>query len=182
MSNHLGKTPDNPRPAPTHGATRRTSLATGSVAAGAVAGGALAPGRAFASSGDASSVEPADWPDGPGRLNRPQTAAATLRGILRDIDPDRIQNTIETLVGFGTRHTLSTQSDPNRGIGAARDWIKAQMDEFASASGGRMTTEIQSYIQPVGVRVDVPTQISNVIATLKGSREPDRIYVISGHY
>ena len=36
---------------------------------------------------------------------------------------DRIRHTIETLVGFGTRHTLSTQTDPHRGIGAARDWI-----------------------------------------------------------
>src|SRR3954470_19499106 len=119
MSTHLGD-PDNPRPAPTHGASRRTLLATGGIAAGALAGGVLAPTAAHAA-GSASSVEPEPWPGGPGRLNRPQRADATLRRILDDIDPDRIRNTIETLVGFGTRHTLSTQTDDSFGIGAARD-------------------------------------------------------------
>src|SRR3954447_16152500 len=180
MSTHLGD-PDNPRPAPTRGASRRTLLATGGIAAGALAGGAFAPAAAHAS-GSGSAVEPEPWPDGPGRLNRPQRPDATLRRIVHDIDPDRIRRTIETLVGFGTRHTLSTQTDPNRGIGAARDWIFSELQSYAARSGGRMTVEIQSYVQPPGVRVDVPTVISNVIATLKGSKEPGRTYVISGHY
>ena len=97
---------------------------------------------------------PAPWPDGPGRPNRPQHADRTLRRILADIDPDRVRHTIETLVRFGTRHTLSTQTDPHRGIGAARDWIFAEFQRYAAASGGRMTVEIQSYVQPVGERVD----------------------------
>ena len=180
MSTNLGD-PDIPRPAPTHGASRRTLLATGGLAAGALAGGVLAPTAAHAA-GSASSVEPEAWPDGPGRLNRPQRADATLRRILDDIDPDRIQHTIETLVGFGTRHTLSTQDSPTQGIGAARDWIFRELQSYAATSGGRMTVEIQSYTQPVGVRIDVPTVISNVIATLHGSESSQRMYVVSGHY
>src|SRR5690348_14921491 len=39
-----------------------------------------------------------------------------LIALLRQIDPNRIQSTIQTLVGFGTRHTLSSQTDPVRGI------------------------------------------------------------------
>src|SRR6476469_8895909 len=103
-------------------ASRRTFLASGTVAAGALAGGALVPGAAHADGGHGSHspVEPAPWPDGPGRLNRPQPADATRRHILREIDPRRNPHTIETLVGFGTRHTMSTQTDPHRGIGAAR--------------------------------------------------------------
>jgi hypothetical protein len=170
------------RHAPHHGASRRTVLTGGTLAAGALAGGAFVPGSAHASDGSTTSVAPAEWPDGPGRLNRPQAADATLRGILRDIDPARIRHTIETLVGFGTRHTMSTQTDPNRGIGAARDWIFNELQSYAATSGGRMTVEIQSYTQDVGVRIDTPTVISNVIATLKGSQEPSRMYVISGHY
>jgi hypothetical protein len=140
-------------------------------------------GAAHADSGGAGRpVEPASWPHGPGRSNRPQPADATLRGILGDVDAHRIRHTIETLVGFGTRHTLSTQTDPHRGIGAARDWIFDELQGYAAASAGRMTVEIQSYEQPVGVRVDTPTVIGNVIATLKGSKEPGRIYVVSGHY
>jgi hypothetical protein len=42
-----------------------------------------------------------------------------VRQMLHDVSADRIQQTIEKLVSFGTRHTLSTQTDPNRGIGAA---------------------------------------------------------------
>src|SRR3954452_18704295 len=180
MSTHLGD-PDSPRPAPTHGASRRSLLATGGIAAGALAGGAFAPAAAHAS-GSGSAVEPEPWPDGPGRLNRPQRPDATLRRIVDDIDPDRIRRTIETLVGLVTRHTLSTQTDPHRGIGAARDWIFAELKRYAGASGGRMQVEIQSYTQPVGTRIDVPTVISNVIATLKGSESSQRMYVISGHY
>src|SRR3954453_3723903 len=180
MSTHLGD-PDNPRPSPSHAASRRTLLATGGIAAGALAGGAFAPAAAHAS-GSGSAVEPEPWPDGPGRLNRPQRPDATLRRILDDIDPDRIRRTIETLVGFGTRHTLSTQTDDSFGIGAARDWIFRELQSYAATSGGRMTVEIQSYTQPVGVRIDVPTVISNVIATLHGSEGSQRMYVVSGHY
>jgi len=181
MATHLGQPDTSPHPVPTHGASRRTFLATGGIAAGAIAGGTLVPAAAHAAT-SASAIEPEAWPDGPGRLNRPQRADATLRQIIDDIDPDRIQHTIETLVGFGTRHTLSTQTDPNRGIGAARDWIFGELQSYAAASGGRMTAEIQSYTQPVGPRVDVPTVISNVIATLHGSESSQRMYVISGHY
>jgi hypothetical protein len=173
---------EDPRHAPHRGASRRTVLTGGTLAAGALAGGALVPGIAHASDGSNGGVALPEWPSGPGQPNRPQGADATLRGILRDIDPARIRHTIETLVGFGTRHTLSTQTDPNRGIGAARDWIFSQFQSYAATSGGRMTVEIQSYTQPVGPRIDTPTVISNVIATLKGSQEPGRMYVVSGHY
>jgi hypothetical protein len=131
---------------------------------------------------DGARVLPAPWPDGPGRPNTPQEPDRTLRRILDQVDPDRIRHTIETLAGFGTRHTLSTQTDPHRGIGAARDWIFAELQSYAARSGGGMTVEIQSYTQPVGPRVDVPTVISNVIATLHGTEDSRRLYVVSGHY
>ena len=57
------------------------------------------------------------------------------------------------------------------------------MTAYAAASGGRMTVEKQSYVQePDGDRIPTPTTITNVLATLKGSDEPNRVYVISGHY
>ena len=86
------------------------------------------------------------------------------------------------LVAFGTRHTLSSQTDPVRGIGAARDWIFDQMQAIAATSGGRMTVEKQSFVQPVGPRIPTPTVITNVIATIRGTTSPDRIYVVTGHY
>jgi Zn-dependent M28 family amino/carboxypeptidase len=102
--------------------------------------------------------------------------------LLRELDQRRIQATVEKLVSFGTRHTLSVQDDPVRGIGAARDWIFATLQSYAAASGGRMTVEKQSFIQPVSSRIPVPTQITNVIATLHGDSAPGRVYVVTGHY
>jgi hypothetical protein len=105
------------------------------------------------------------------------------REIVKDISADNIQSSIHTLVGFGTRHTLSSQTDPVRGIGAAAEWVYNRFLEIAATSGGRMTVEKQSFIQPVGPRIPVPTQITNVIATLHGSQpeSANRIYLVSGH-
>lgn len=102
--------------------------------------------------------------------------------MLSQIDPKRIEAIITKLVSFGTRHTLSSQTDPNRGVGAARDWIASQMQTFAATSGGQMTVSTPSYIQPIADRVPFPVRITNVVATLKGSTDPNRVYVVSGHY
>ena len=69
-----------------------------------------------------------------------------------------------------------------RGIGAARDWIAGEMRRYAEASGGRMTVTVPSYVQPVASRIPAPTVISNVVATLRGDADPDRVYIVSGHY
>jgi hypothetical protein len=104
-----------------------------------------------------------------------------LRALLRDIDPNRIKATIMRLVQFGTRHTLSSQTDPVRGIGAATAWVFDQMQAIAATSNGRMTVQKQSFVQPAGSRIPTPTTITNVIATLKGTATPERFYVVTGH-
>jgi len=106
----------------------------------------------------------------------------TIANIVREIDARKIEATIRKLVSFGTRNTLSEQNDPNRGIGAARDWLYAEFVKAAAASGDRMTVEKQSYEQAKAARVPQPTIVTNVVATLKGTQSPDRIYVVSGHY
>src|SRR6185437_4465017 len=122
-----------------------------------------------------------DWPPGPGaRIQQPQPDHE-LRTLISEVDPDRMRATIEKLVSFGTRHTLSSQTDPNRGIGAATNWLFSQMQAIAATSGGRMTAELQSFIQPPASRIPTPTQITNVITTLHGASSPDRIYLVSGH-
>ncbi|MEV4639072.1 M28 family metallopeptidase [Actinoplanes sp. NPDC049548] len=113
---------------------------------------------------------------------RRQAPDRELRALLREIDPHRIETIVTRLAAFGTRHTLSSQDDPERGIGAARDWIYAQFQAYAAASGGRMTVELQSFIQPPGPRIPSPTRITNIVATLRGEREAGRVYVVTGHY
>jgi hypothetical protein len=126
------------------------------------------------------------WSDppvaGPGRRLSPQRPGSALRRALGEVDPDRIEADVRRLAAFGTRHTLSTQTDPVRGIGAARDWLFDQFTRIAARSGGRMTVEKQSFTQPVSPRVPTPTVLTNVIATLRGTVTPERVYVLTGHY
>jgi hypothetical protein len=114
------------------------------------------------------------------KLRRSATDPA-LRDLIRQIDPNRIQATITKLVSFGTRHTASSQTDPNRGIGAATQWVTDQMNSFAANSNGRMTVQQQTFVQPVSSNIPVPTTITNVIATIQGTATPQRFYVITGH-
>jgi Zn-dependent M28 family amino/carboxypeptidase len=61
--------------------------------------------------------------------------------------------------------------------------LASQYREVAAASNGQMTVEVIGYEQqPDGDRVLFPVNISDVVATLKGAEDPDRVYVVSGHY
>lgn len=104
--------------------------------------------------------------------------------LVREIDVRNVERTIRKLASFGTRNTLSEQNDPNRGIGASRDWLYSEFLQVAEKSGGRMTVEKQSFVQEKAARVPTPTVITNVVATLKGTQpqSENRIYVVSGHY
>jgi hypothetical protein len=97
------------------------------------------------------------------------------------VDPARIHATVLRLTQFGTRHTASSQTDPVRGIGAATAWVTQQLQAAAAASGGRMTVAQQTFTQPVSSNIPLPTTITNVIATLKGTASPERFYVVTGH-
>lgn len=112
----------------------------------------------------------------------PQKPTQELKTMLDEMDPKNIEATIRKLVSFGTRHTLSTQNSTTRGIGAARDWIESEMRRYANASSGRMTVSVPSYTQGVASRIPFPVQISNVLATIKGSATPSRVYIMTGHY
>lgn len=103
--------------------------------------------------------------------------------MLSMVSKDSLESYIKKMVSFGTRNTLSTQTDPNRGIGAARNWVLSRFNEFAKESGGRMTAFIDTMtLQPDGRRIDKPTLVGNVVATLKGAdANDDRIFIITGH-
>src|ERR1043166_7996876 len=104
--------------------------------------------------------------------------------IVAEISAKNIEATIRKLVSFGTRNTLSEQDNPNRGIGAARDWLYAEFQKAAAQSGGRMTVEKQTFEQAKAARVPQPTMLTNIVATLKGTQpeSTNRVYVVSGHY
>jgi hypothetical protein len=109
---------------------------------------------------------------------------ADVQAMLSQISSTNLQADDTRLVEFGTRHTLSSQTDPVRGVGAAGDWIFGQLQQDAAVSGGSMTVQKQSFVQPVGPRLPVPTTITNIVATLRGTdaTAADRVYVVCAHY
>src|SRR6266404_3155294 len=104
--------------------------------------------------------------------------------IVQEVSADRIATIIKTLGGFHTRHTLSDTTDPERGIGAARNWIKKEYESYAKDSGGRMTVEFDVFTAPTNARIPQPTEVMNVVATLAGTdpKAAARVYVVGGHY
>ena len=118
------------------------------------------------------------------RSRKPVRLNPDVARIVREIDARNIERTIRKLVSFGTRNTLSVQDDPNRGIGAARDWLYSEFLRAAEQAGGRMTVEKQAYEQQKAARVLSPTIVTNIVATLKGNQPESvsRVYVVSGHY
>ena len=107
---------------------------------------------------------------------------AQIDQIVKEISPVRIEATIRKLVGFRTRHTMSDTVSETEGIGAARRWIKAELERCGA--GTALKVEFDSHIAPVSARISRPTEIVNVVATLPGTQAAsvDRMYVVSGHY
>jgi hypothetical protein len=107
---------------------------------------------------------------------------AQIDQIVKQISPARIEATIRKLVGFRTRHTMSDTVSETEGIGAARRWIKAELERCGA--GTPLQVEFDSHIAPVSARISRPTEIVNVVATLPGTQEASaqRMYVVSGHY
>jgi hypothetical protein len=152
------------------GPTRRAFLSASAVTA------VTAPIVSQAATASAATASPR-----PGRSYQHEPDEDLL-ALLREIDPNRIQATVLRLTQFGTRHTQSSQTDPARGIGAATAWVTQQMQAIAATSSGNMTVQQQSYVQqPVAGRITATTTITNCIATLQGTANPQRFYVVTGH-
>ncbi len=94
-------------------------------------------------------------------------------------DPERLKALVEKLVSFGTRHTLSSATDPKRGIGAARNWGAAEFQRLSKECGGCLTVErISDRFE--GPRAPSGVIVENVLAIQKGS-DPNRVIIIAGH-
>ncbi|MEO8102317.1 MAG: M28 family peptidase [Betaproteobacteria bacterium] len=107
-----------------------------------------------------------------------------IEKIVKEISAQRIEATIRKLVSFETRNSLSDTVSESKGVGAARRWIKGELERCNAANGGRMSVEFDEHLAPVSARVPQPTPIVNVVATLPGvqAESRERMYVVSGHY
>lgn len=115
--------------------------------------------------------------------NQPPEVDPRIKEMVNEISPVNLKSTIEKLVSFETRHSLSNTRDANRGIGAARNWVENEFKKYAAASNGRLTVNQDTFtVFPDGKRVNREAVMANVMATLKGTDPTDdRVLIISGH-
>jgi len=99
---------------------------------------------------------------------------AKVAEIARNVDAARMRSTVAKLVSFGTRHTLSSQTDPKRGIGAAVRWAEAEMKKLGLET-------LQTCDTVTGRRVPTPTKVCNAVAIQRGTERPNDVVIITGH-
>ena len=116
-------------------------------------------------------------------LYAPQMAPSNedlrLYNIATAPQSDRIISDIQTLVDFGTRHTLSDTTSNTHGIGAARRWVKAEFERI-SAQCGNCLDVIEVGAKVSGKRIPTETEVVNIIAIQKGKTDPNRVVMMSG--
>ena len=93
--------------------------------------------------------------------------------------PKRLKADVEALVGFGTRHTASSATDPRRGIGAARNWTAAQFDAIGRACGGCVKVE-RIARRFTGPRAPAGVIVEDVLGIQPG-RDPNRVVIVGAH-
>ena len=113
----------------------------------------------------------------------PQIAEA-----IRQVSADRVQHTIEKLVSFQNRSTISAQDEESikagKGVGAAREWVKSEFERYSKDCGGCLEVKTDSFTEPTADRIPKPTVITNVYAVLHGAdpAQASRIVLVTGHY
>ena len=101
--------------------------------------------------------------------------------IISKISEDRLRNDIQTLVNFGTRHTLSDTVSETRGIGAARRWIKKEFEQISEDCYGCLEVFYQNnYFKKNNLRLIKDVWINNVVAIQRGTKYPNRYIIMSG--
>src|SRR3954463_7693156 len=110
----------------------------------------------------------------------PPSPDAKLRAIVAPVSGAQMKKTIEALVSFGTRHTLSSQTDPKRGIGAALEWTRGEFQRYSSDCGNCLTI-VEPSETVTGARVPTPTRIRDMVAIQRGTERPNDVVIIQGH-
>ncbi len=107
-----------------------------------------------------------------------------IKNMVNEVSASNIESIVRKLVAFETRHSMSDTLSSKTGIGAARNWIKSELESYSRNSGGRLKVEFDTFVQAAdGRRIASPTIMKNVLGILPGT-DPmdDRIFIVSGHY
>jgi hypothetical protein len=107
-------------------------------------------------------------------LAAPSAQDQRLAKISAPVSPARMKADVEKMVSFGTRHTLSSQTDPKRGIGASLRWAEGELRKLGL--GVETPSEMMT-----GARVPTPVRIIDVLGIQRGTSRPNDVIIISGH-
>lgn len=110
----------------------------------------------------------------------PAVVSTALAAISGEVSEARLRAYIEKMVSFGTRSTLSDQTSPTRGIGAARAWVEGEFRSIAAACGQCLEIALPSDTV-TGPRYPQPTKVVNVVAIQRGTTDPGRVIIVQGH-
>lgn len=127
-------------------------------------------------------------PQEPPRLAADHHTDPHIAKAIQEVSADHIQRTIEKLVSFNNRSTISAQDEESikagKGIGAAREWIKAEFERYSKECGGCLEVKTDTFTEQPADRIPKPTEITNIYAVLRGSdpAQADRIVLVTGHY
>jgi hypothetical protein len=136
---------------------------------------ALLSSVALIGAAPASGIPPVPPPPPPTAPNVvPSAPYGTLQQIIAPVSGAEMKKTVEKLVSFGTRHTLSSQTDPKRGIGAALNWTEGQFKSFGLPT-------IRPCDTVTGKRVPTPTRVCDMVAIQRGTERPNDVVIITGH-
>ena len=105
---------------------------------------------------------------------QPSPQDSRLAEISSAVDAGKMKATVAKLVSFGTRHTLSSQTDPKRGIGAALDWTEGEFKKLGLPT-------VRPCDTVTGRRVPSPTRVCDMVAIQRGTERPNDVVIITGH-
>ncbi len=130
---------------------------------------------------DAITQDPAEPPQGKPQLTLlPRPSGAIDR---KTVDETSMRALIHQLVECGTRLSISSWTDPKRGIGCGRDRVAARMNEIAHDSGGKLQVIVDKFETTSARTGDKPVPMENVYAILPGSdpKFAKTLFIVSGH-
>lgn len=120
-------------------------------------------------------AQPADGP--------PPSVNPAIQSMVEDVQDDRLESYVQTMVDFETRHTLSDTTSDERGIGAARRWVKSEFERISEACGGCLDVHYQKTLVESSESDRIPgdTYVYNVVAVQEGEQHSNRYFLMGGH-
>jgi hypothetical protein len=141
-----------------------------------------APSGAKSAAANAGTHDPAEPLKGaPKAKSLPRPAGAIARA---SINEKTMREIIHEQVSCGTRLTLSSWTDPKRGIGCGRDFIVPRFNEIAKESGGKLEIVVDKFESKSERTGPNPVHLENVYGILKGT-EPSlakNVFIVVGDF